>query len=119
MNKEASNSGPTVCLSVVVPVFNEADGLRLLWEKLSSVLAGLGKRWEVVFVDDGSHDSSWSVLKQLHEQHPEVRALRLSRNFGHQTALTAGMEAARGAAIVTMDADLQHPPDLILELVRQ
>jgi len=119
MNKQANNSGPTARLSVVVPVFNEADGLRLLWEKLSSVLAGLGEYWEVVFVDDGSHDSSWSVLKQLHEQNPQVRALRLSRNFGHQTALTAGMEAARGAVIITMDADLQHPPDLIPELVRQ
>jgi dolichol-phosphate mannosyltransferase len=102
-------------LSVVVPVFNENDTLRELHRRLAAVLPA-GDH-EVVLVDDGSRDGSWNVMRELAAADPAVRLLRLSRNFGHQAALTAGLDAARGDAVVVMDGDLQDPPELIPDLV--
>ncbi|MBI5397758.1 MAG: glycosyltransferase family 2 protein [Verrucomicrobia bacterium] len=118
---EATNPPPsrTPEVSVVIPVFNEAEGLPLLWTALSETLSRISVTWEVIFVDDGSSDGSWEILSGLRRTEPRVKALRLSRNFGHQIALTAGLEAATGAAVITMDADLQHPPSLVPELLRR
>lgn len=105
-------------LSVVVPAYCEEEGLAEMMRQLHEVLENCADRWEVIFVDDGSDDDTWSVIRQLHQQYGEhVNGLRLSRNFGHQNALFAGLEAARGDAVISMDADLQHPPELIPELL--
>ncbi len=104
-------------LSVVMPVFNEAGSLREMYQQLRHVLDGAVESYELVFVDDGSRDGSLDTLLQLREADQRVKIVELSRNFGHQAALSAGIEAAEGEAIITMDADLQHPPELIPELL--
>jgi len=103
-------------LSVVAPVFNEHGTLAELHRRLTAALATLGS-YEIVLVDDGSTDGSWDALLGLAARDPCVRLLKLSRNFGHQAALSAGLDAARGDAVVLMDADLQDPPELIPRLV--
>jgi dolichol-phosphate mannosyltransferase len=103
-------------ISVVAPVFDERDTLPELHRRLTAVLAALGP-YELVLVDDGSSDGSWDTLLGLAAGDPHLRLLRLSRNFGHQAALSAGLDAARGDAIVLMDADLQDPPEVIPQLV--
>jgi dolichol-phosphate mannosyltransferase len=103
-------------ISVVAPVFNEHSTLPELHRRLTDVLAPLGP-YEIVLVDDGSSDGSWDALLELAARDSHLRLLRLSRNFGHQAALSAGLDAARGEAIVLMDADLQDPPELIPQLV--
>lgn len=104
-------------LSAVVPVYNEERCLRAFYDELAAALKATGLRYEVIFVDDGSTDATPSIIEQLRERDPFVAAISLSRNFGHQTALTAGMDFAAGDAVITLDADLQHPPALIAELV--
>src|SRR6266404_1459663 len=103
-------------LSVVVPVFNEEDTLRELHSRLSGALPPV-EVWEIILVDDGSADGSWPLMRELSAVDPRLRLVRLSRNFGHQAAITAGLEAARGEAVVVIDADLQDAPELIPELV--
>jgi dolichol-phosphate mannosyltransferase len=103
-------------ISVVVPVYNEIETVPELHRRLSGAVAPLG-RHELVFVDDGSSDGSWEALKAVAEADPHVRLIRFSRNFGHQIALSAGLEAARGDAVVSIDGDLQDPPEVIPELV--
>jgi dolichol-phosphate mannosyltransferase len=105
-------------LSVVVPVFNEEATLPELHRRLAAVLAPLGPH-EIVFVDDGSRDTSWFVLVGLAERDPHLHLVRLSRNFGHQAAITAGLAAAAGDVVVTMDGDLQDPPELIPALLER
>jgi glycosyltransferase involved in cell wall biosynthesis len=103
-------------ISVVAPVHNEAENLAELHRRVSASLAELGE-YELLLVDDGSTDPSWERMVELAGSDRRVRLLRLSRNFGHQPALTAGLDAARGEAVVLMDADLQDPPELIPSLV--
>ena len=103
-------------LSVVVPVYNESETVDELCRRLAAVLAPLGP-YEVVLVDDGSTDGTWDALCALATQDERLRLLRLSRNFGHQIALTAGLDAARGDAVVLIDGDLQDPPEVIPDLV--
>ena len=105
-------------LSVVIPVYNEAENIVPLYERLSSTLGQLGGS-EIIFVDDGSGDSSAEIVLDLRKRDSSVKLIRLSRNFGHQAALSAGLDHARGQAVVFMDADLQDPPELITELVRE
>jgi polyisoprenyl-phosphate glycosyltransferase len=105
-------------LSVVAPVYNEEGTLDELHRRLTSTLASL-ESYEIVLVDDGSSDGSWACLLDLAARDARVRLLRLSRNFGHQAALSAGLDAARGDAVVLMDADLQDPPELIPTLVER
>lgn len=104
-------------LGLVVPVFNEADNVAALHERVVRALAPLGLSWELVFVDDGSRDESAARVTALAD--PRVRVIQLSRNFGHQAALVAGLRHARGAAVITLDGDLQHPPEVIADLVRE
>jgi dolichol-phosphate mannosyltransferase len=114
----AANEEGAPLLSVVVPVFDEEENLPALWRELSAALAELGTH-EVLFVDDGSRDRSAEIILELRDRDPSVKLLRFSRNFGHQAALSAGLDHARGDAVVFMDADLQDPPQLLGELVRQ
>lgn len=106
-------------LSVVCPAFNEEKVLPLFHQQLAAVLDGLPDACtaEVLYIDDGSRDRTLAVLHGLAAQDPRIRFLSFSRNFGHQAALTAGLEAARGDAVITMDSDLQHPPTLIPTLL--
>jgi len=110
-----------VVLSVVCPAFNEEQVLPLFHRQLASVLAQLPAEYlvEVIYVDDGSRDGTLEVLRGLAAQDARVRFLSFSRNFGHQIALTAGLEVARGDAVISMDSDLQHPPALIPKLLEQ
>ncbi|TPW19975.1 MAG: cell wall biosynthesis glycosyltransferase [Elusimicrobia bacterium] len=100
-------------LSVVVPVYNEAASLAEFHRELSQVLRSLGRPCEIVFVDDGSTDETPALLAAIQHGDPSASVVELSRNFGHQAALSAGLELSRGAAVVTMDSDLQHDPALI------
>ncbi len=104
-------------LSVVVPGLNEERSIPPLMTRLQPVLDSLGLEWEVIFVDDGSTDGTLDLLRRLHVQEPRIKALALSRNFGKEIAAAAGLSYATGDAAVLMDADLQHPPELIKEFV--
>jgi glycosyltransferase involved in cell wall biosynthesis len=109
---------PPVLVSVVVPAFNEEENLEVLWSRVQSVLDAVGEG-EMIVVDDGSTDDTWSEVLRLGAGDHRVRGVRLSRNFGHQAALTAGMAHARGRTVCFMDADLQDPPELLVELLEQ
>lgn len=115
----ASDPAPTVTAveySLVIPVLNEAVTLDELARRVIPVLDDLPGPAEVVLVDDGSTDGSFEIMQRLHREDPRFHALRLSRNFGHQIAISAGLDHARGEAVVIMDADLQDPPEVILSL---
>ena len=104
-------------LSVVVPVYNEEDVLALMRERLDHVLSKLDVAAEVVLVDDGSRDRSQELMRSFVTADPRYRLVVLSRNYGHQVALTAGVDHAQGDAVVVLDADLQDPPELIPEML--
>jgi len=104
-------------LSIVVPVFNEAGNIKKLYSELIPVLQELGVDWEVIFCDDGSDDATWEIIDQLHKNDERIKGIRFSRNFGHQYALFAGMQHASGKAVITMDGDLQHPPELLPKML--
>ena len=107
-------------LSVIVPAFNEADNIPLLHEQISAVLHGhLPNQWELIFIDDGSRDPTWAAICRVAEKNAHVKGVRLSRNFGHQYAIWAGLEMAEGQAVVMMDCDLQHPVELIPRLIEK
>ncbi len=103
--------------SVVLPVFNESETLPELHRRLSLVMEALAEAYEIIFVDDGSRDTSGELLHALQTSDAHVRVLRLSRNFGHQSAISAGIDHARGDAVIVMDADLQDPPEALPELL--
>lgn len=100
-------------ISIVVPLFNEEKNLNLLHERLTNVLTDMGKSFELVFVNDGSKDATLERVKLLAEDDPKVKYINFSRNFGHQVAVSAGLDMAVGQAVVIIDADLQDPPELI------
>ncbi|PYO17387.1 MAG: glycosyltransferase, partial [Candidatus Rokuibacteriota bacterium] len=104
-------------ISVVIPVFNEAKSLGDLHDRLTQTLKQLGQSHEIIFVDDGSRDGSTDILRALHTQDRAVRVIRFNRNYGQHAAVSAGMERARGDVIVTLDADLQNPPEEIPRLL--
>jgi len=106
-------------LSVVVPCFNEEDVVGTLHARLSAACRdGVGDRYEIVLVDDGSTDQTWSFIRDLAQRDSHIVGLRLSRNHGHQLALTAGLSSCRGALILIIDADLQDPPELLPDMMR-
>ncbi len=110
-------SGGEPDLSIVVPVYNEAANLDAFFARLDPVLQRLGLTGEIVCVDDGSRDNSWKLLVERQRRDPRLRLLRLSRNFGKDIALSAGLQHASGRAVIPIDADLQHPPELIETLL--
>jgi dolichol-phosphate mannosyltransferase len=103
--------------SVVIPVFNEEGNLEVLHTRLSKVMESLGEPYEVIFIDDGSTDSSFQVLKGIHQKDNSVKAIRFTRNFGQHTAIAAGLHYCRGELVVSMDADLQDQPEDIPKLL--
>lgn len=117
MSATSSSSRPT--LSVVAPVYNEEAILHELYRRTRETLDALGLTWELILVNDGSVDRSLEIMQELHEKDPRVCVINFSRNFGHQIAITAGTDYARGDAVVIIDADLQDPPGLIAEMVEK
>jgi glycosyltransferase involved in cell wall biosynthesis len=105
-------------ISVVIPIFNEEELIPILHAAVQRVMNSLHEEWEVIYVDDGSRDASLELLLREQRFDPHVRIVQLSRNWGHQPALTAGIETARGDAVIMMDGDLQDPPELIPEMVK-
>jgi polyisoprenyl-phosphate glycosyltransferase len=120
VNNTATPRGASARLSCVVPCWNEAQNLERLLPVLTEMLASLSPQWELIVVDDGSTDASVQTVQRWCAQRPtvpQVRLLQLSRNFGKEAALTAGLQAARGDAIILMDGDMQHPPALLPTLL--
>ena len=105
------------CISVVAPVFNEEETIPHFYARAITVLEGIGEPFELLLINDGSRDGSLGAMRALHERDPRVRVLDFSRNFGHQIAISAGLDYARGEAVVIIDSDLQDPPEVIPELV--
>ena len=104
--------------SVVAPVFNEAETLPHFYERVIAVMESLHQPFELIMVDDGSTDNSPRILRDLHQRDRRVRVVQFSRNFGHQIAISAGLDYARGDAVIIVDSDLQDPPEVIPQLVR-
>jgi dolichol-phosphate mannosyltransferase len=110
-----SNERPT--FSVVAPVYNESGSLMEFYRRTSSVLESTGESWELILIDDGSQDGSTEIIRQLAKEDEHVRPVIFARNFGHQIAVTAGLDYSRGKAVTIIDSDLQDPPEVILDLV--
>jgi glycosyltransferase involved in cell wall biosynthesis len=108
-----------ITYSIVVPIYNELENLPELYRRVKGVMDSTGETWELVPVDDGSTDGSTEAICELAKQDKRVRPVIFARNFGHQIAITAGWDYARGNAVVIIDADLQDPPELILEMARK
>lgn len=103
--------------SVIIPIYNEQDTLPVLHSRLIAALNPLDESFEVILVDDGSSDHSFELMKRIHAQDSRFKVLRLSRNFGHQIAISAGLDFARGDAVILMDGDLQDPPELLPRMI--
>lgn len=106
-------------VSVIIPLYREGGHLASSIRSIIGVLVALDEPFELVLVDDGSPDDTWDEIMRLRSEHPEITAIRLSRNFGKESALAAGLDASRGEAVVVMDGDLQHPPSLLPEMLRR
>jgi len=105
--------------SIIAPVFNEKDSLTELHRRVAEVMDSTGEPWELILVDDGSSDSSTEMIRQLAMQDSRVRPVIFARNFGHQIAVTAGLDYSRGKAVTIIDADLQDPPEVILDMIQK
>lgn len=103
--------------SIIAPVYNEKDCLATLFTRVKDVMDTTGEPWELVIIDDGSQDGSTEIIRKLGEEDPRVRPVIFARNFGHQIAVTAGLDYARGKAVIIIDADLQDPPEVMLDLI--
>ena len=103
--------------SIIIPIFNEEQTLPVLRQRLVEVLLPLDEPFEVILVDDGSRDQSFALMQEIHIKDPHFKILRLARNFGHQVAISAGIDMAEGDAVLLMDGDLQDPPELVPQMV--
>ena len=110
---------PKPVYTVIAPIYNEIENIPHLYSRVTDVMEQTGQPWELVLVDDGSKDGSTDTLRELGKKDKRVRPVIFARNFGHQIAVSAGMDYARGDAIVIIDADLQDPPEVILELIEK
>lgn len=105
--------------SIVAPVFNEEETVPYFYREVVAVMEQLGEPFEIVLINDGSRDGSYRVMREIHAQDPRVRVIDFSRNFGHQIAISAGLDHARGQCVVIIDSDLQDPPGVIPELIQR
>jgi Glycosyltransferases involved in cell wall biogenesis len=106
-------------ISIVVPVYNEQDNLKVFYQEVCKYMEKLPYQFELLFIDDGSSDDTVMLLDRIIKQDARVRGLVLARNFGHQIALTCGLDYAKGDAVITMDGDMQHPPELLPKLINR
>ena len=106
-------------ISIVIPAHNEAEGIRDSVNTIIDIVRAAEKNWEIIVVDDGSRDGTFAQVYELSSDDSRIKALRFSRNFGKESALLAGLEMATGDAVITIDADLQHPPRLIPEMIEK
>ncbi|SDH89264.1 dolichol-phosphate mannosyltransferase [Chryseobacterium taeanense] len=107
-------------ISIVIPAHNEEGNVALVYEKINAVFSGLSDYdFEIIFINDGSRDRTQQKLEELSQEHEKVKFIEFSRNFGHQPAVKAGMDFAYGNAVISMDGDLQHPPELIPQMIRK
>jgi dolichol-phosphate mannosyltransferase len=104
-------------ISVVVPIFNEEENLPELRRRMAGALDSTGDDWELILVNDGSRDRSIEMMRQMHREDPRIKIVNLSRNFGHQPAVTAGIHHASGDCVILIDGDLQDPPEVIPQMV--
>ena len=105
--------------SIVIPVYNEKEVLPELYRRLTAIMKSMGESYEIIFVNDSSKDRTLEMIKDLNSKDPGIKVITFSRNFGHQVALTAGIDHAKGKAVILMDADLQHPPELIPKMAEK
>ena len=113
------NIKSVVTYSIVVPIYNEVDNIHELYKRVKNVMASTGETWELIMVDDGSVDGSTELILGLREQDNNVKPIIFARNFGHQIAVTAGLDYSKGKAVIVIDADLQDPPEVILKLIEK
>ncbi len=106
-----------ITFSIVAPVFNESASLPEFYRRVSDTMQSLGEPWELVVIDDGSRDNSAEIMRELARKDPHVRPVIFARNFGHQLAVTAGLDYSRGQAVVIIDSDLQDPPEVVPDLI--
>src|SRR5450432_3945065 len=104
-------------ISAVIPIYNEQENLPELRRRMSAALDSTGETWELILVNDGSRDNSAGMIRQFHSDDPRIKLINLSRNFGHQPAVTAGIHHARGDCVILIDGDLQDPPEVIPEMI--
>ncbi len=116
---ESNNLSEKKILSVVIPAYNEEPGIGRALRRISDVLGSLDIKWEIIVVDDGSSDQTFKAVRQIAEKESRVKGICLSRNFGKESAVFAGLKATKGDAVITLDADLQHPPNIIPLLVEK
>jgi dolichol-phosphate mannosyltransferase len=109
----------SVTYSIIAPIYNEFENIPALWQRVRQVMDSSGEPWELILVDDGSSDGSSESIRELAASDARIRPVIFARNFGHQIAVTAGLDYARGEAMVVIDADLQDPPEVILELAKK
>ena len=117
MSQDAAPLRPT--FSVVVPIWNEEKVIPELYRRVVNIMESTNATWELICVDDGSRDKSLAMLLELHAKDPRVKVLQFSRNFGHQIAITSGADFAQGDAVIVMDADLQDPPEVVLQMIEK
>ncbi len=108
---------PKAVYSIVVPIYNESGNIPELYKQISAVMDSTGEPWEMVTINDGSRDNSLQLLREINTKDPRMKVIDFARNFGHQVAVTAGMDFTQGDAVIVIDADLQDPPSVILELI--
>ena len=106
-------------ISIVIPIYNESPNVALLYKTIKSTVKKLPQKFELIFVDDGSSDTTLEVIRKANAADPRIRAISLSRNFGKEAALSAGLDVARGQAVVPLDVDLQDPPEALPKMVEQ
>lgn len=104
-------------VSIIIPCYNEAGNIKVLYQKILEQVNKLGIGYELIFIDDGSIDETFNIIKSLHKENPNVKSVSFSRNFGHQAAIIAGLDFCKGDCAIMMDADLQHPPELIPKMI--
>ncbi len=106
-------------LSIIAPCYNEEKNIPILYDEIKKVMETIGETWELILINDGSRDRTLEVMMATHEKDSRVKLINFARNFGHQTAVTAGMDFASGEAVVLIDADLQDPPEVIIEMMKK
>lgn len=106
-------------ISIIIPILNEEKIILELYNRLSSVLTNLNYGYEIIFIDDGSYDNSFNILRNLHEKDKNIKIIKFSRNFGHQIAITAGLHYVSGDCVIVMDGDLQDPPEVVVEMIKK